>query len=147
MKRTCKKCGVEKDIELFVKDKTCKYGRSYTCRRCASDYMKNRYAIKPYYQKKGKKKLLNKQQRQANRKQTCKKYRQNPDAKEKENIYGRKKQKEWCCALDDNYIKKTFLNSLGIKADSVTPEMIELKREIIQYKRITKELNNVINRR
>jgi len=34
MKRTCKKCGVEKDIKKFVKQKTCKHGRNHTCSAC-----------------------------------------------------------------------------------------------------------------
>jgi len=36
MLRTCKKCGVEKDLSLFVKSKKCKLGYCYTCKKCNS---------------------------------------------------------------------------------------------------------------
>lgn len=34
MKRVCRKCGEEKDIELFVKNKACKEGHTYRCNVC-----------------------------------------------------------------------------------------------------------------
>jgi len=37
MRRVCKKCGEEKEIEEFVKHKTCIYGRGYTCKKCKHD--------------------------------------------------------------------------------------------------------------
>lgn len=34
MKRICKKCGVEKDIDTFVKSNRCNYGYTHTCKDC-----------------------------------------------------------------------------------------------------------------
>ena len=34
MNRICKKCGETKDITLFVKDKRCLHGYTYTCNSC-----------------------------------------------------------------------------------------------------------------
>lgn len=35
MKRTCKKCGEEKNIDDFLSDKNCRYGKTHTCKECA----------------------------------------------------------------------------------------------------------------
>jgi len=57
---------------------------------------------------------------------------------------GRKCFNEHQTYLHDEYIK-TKLKCSGVKPENITPEMIELKREILQYKRIEKELKDVIN--
>lgn len=55
MKRVCKKCGLEKDLDCFLTDKKCKHGKTYECKDCAkerriksaggkSEYDKARYA-------------------------------------------------------------------------------------------------------
>ena len=33
-RRTCRKCRVEKELDQFVKNKTCRYGRTHTCKKC-----------------------------------------------------------------------------------------------------------------
>jgi len=48
--------------------------------------------------------------------------------------------------LTDSYVKSLLCaHDSSFKHKDITPEMIELKRELIQYKRIEKELKNVIN--
>lgn len=34
MKRVCKKCGEEKELEEFVLHKLCKFGRGHRCKSC-----------------------------------------------------------------------------------------------------------------
>ena len=36
----CKKCGLEKPQEEFIKNKNCKNGRAGTCKKCMNDYSK-----------------------------------------------------------------------------------------------------------
>lgn len=36
--RVCRKCGQEKPLEEFVKDKTCELGYSYTCKHCRREH-------------------------------------------------------------------------------------------------------------
>lgn len=38
MERTCKKCGETKPIEEFTKDKKCKLGYRFICKRCKNNY-------------------------------------------------------------------------------------------------------------
>jgi len=49
--------------------------------------------------------------------------------------------------LSDGYIMERILRHNKIKKENITPEMIILKRDLLKNERITKELNNVINRR
>ncbi|MBU1087980.1 MAG: hypothetical protein KKD05_10770, partial [Candidatus Omnitrophica bacterium] len=76
----------------------------------------------------------------------------------KEELAARKKAKEWRDNYyksveyedykeSDNYIKKLIRRKPNANGKYITPEMIELKRESIEFKRLTKELENVINRR
>lgn len=45
--------------------------------------------------------------------------------------------------LTDSYIKKLLYNSSHrLKSKYVTAQMIELKRELMQYKRLEKEIKN-----
>ncbi len=38
--RVCKKCNIEKEIDLFVKNKNCKLSREYTCKVCTNKIFK-----------------------------------------------------------------------------------------------------------
>jgi hypothetical protein len=58
--RICKKCGAEKNIEEFVLNKNCSFGREYTCKCCRKEKFKNygkeyrknnKEKIKIYYDK------------------------------------------------------------------------------------------------
>jgi len=56
MKKTCTKCGEEKELELFVKNKRCKNGRAGMCKMCrtkysADYYQKNKHWLKPIRKK------------------------------------------------------------------------------------------------
>jgi hypothetical protein len=57
--------------------------------------------------------------------------------------YAKKRTEKLCEAYVKHRIEKTYL----ISKKDITPQMIELKRELMQFNRLTKELENVINRR
>lgn len=47
MTKTCVKCGIEKEAELFAKGKNYKDGRRGTCKRCHTDYVIDYYNRNP----------------------------------------------------------------------------------------------------
>lgn len=47
MNKTCTKCGIEKDIELFAKGSKYNGGRRNICKRCHADYMKSYWENNP----------------------------------------------------------------------------------------------------
>jgi superfamily II helicase len=47
MLRVCKKCHVEKDLELFAKHKKCNLGRLHECKDCKNKYLLQRYYKNP----------------------------------------------------------------------------------------------------
>ena len=48
--------------------------------------------------------------------------------------------------LRRGYVVGLITASTKLSKEDITPEMIEIKRELIQFNRLEKELNNVINR-
>ena len=122
MRRTCKKCGIEKDIEEFTKASKCMFGRSHRCKECHAK-------ATMMYRNKNKERISDHNRRHKNKN------------KEKILAINRNNIKN----LSDLYIKSQMCQRSNLKASDITQEMIELKREILQYKRIEKELKNVIN--
>ena len=45
--KTCNRCGVEKELDMFIKGKGYKDGRKGTCKRCQTDYMIAYYKNNP----------------------------------------------------------------------------------------------------
>lgn len=90
------------------------------------------------------------------RKKYQKEYRQTPKSKEAE-----KKRKQSPKAklvrnnresflranLSDSYIKKLMSERKSLNVKNITPQMIELKRELIIFNRLQKEILNELNRR
>lgn len=60
--------------------------------------------------------------------------------------YGRYRKKTYDM-LCDSYIKSLFRHQYGIKAKDITPQMIELKRELITFNRLKKEVLDGFNSR
>ena len=97
MKRTCKKCSEEKELEEFTANKQCKYGRTHKCIDCAKImqaewYQKNieiRKAknIKWHSDNKQRSKELNKKYYNLNREKEIKKSskwrKENPDKRKR----------------------------------------------------------------
>ena len=48
IQRKCKKCGEEKEINLFVKAPKCNQGRTYECYSCRREYMNGIYKETTY---------------------------------------------------------------------------------------------------
>lgn len=56
MTKKCSKCKLEKELDLFARNKSSKSGRSHNCKECQSAYIKNHYIKnKNYYLKKARK--------------------------------------------------------------------------------------------
>ena len=129
--RVCRKCGQEKPLSEFVKDKTCALGYSHTCKQCNAErnrkwraanpekvleYKRKRYAANP------------EKMREYNRKR----YAANP---EKMREYNRK----WREILSDGYLRYK-LKQLNLP---VTPETIDYKRiQLKLYREIKKQQND-----
>ena len=129
--RVCRKCGQEKPLSEFVKDKTCALGYSHTCKQCNAErnrkwraanpekvreYKRKRYAANP-------EKVLEYKR---------KRYAANP---EKVLEYNRK----WREILSDGYLRYK-LKQLNLP---VTPETIEYKRiQLKLYREIKNQQND-----
>jgi hypothetical protein len=76
--KVCKKCGKEKLLEEFYKDKTCKYGRTRNCKLCFKQYREaNKEKLVAYREaNKEKAKEYQKQYREANKEKCAEKRKQ-----------------------------------------------------------------------
>lgn len=114
--RVCRKCGQEKPLSEFVKDKTCALGYSHTCKQCNAERNRKWRAANP-----GK-------VRECKRKR----YAANP---EKVLEYNRK----WREILPDGYLRYK-LKQLNLP---VTPETIDYKRiQLKLYREIKNQQND-----
>lgn len=114
--RVCRKCGQEKPLSEFVKDKTCALGYSHTCKQCNAERNRKWRAANP-------EKVLEYKR---------KRYAANP---EKVREYNRK----WREILSDGYLRYK-LKQLNLP---VTPETIEYKRiQLKLYREIKKQQND-----
>ena len=114
--RVCRKCGQEKPLSEFVKDKTCALGYSHTCKQCNAERNRKWRAANP-------EKVL-----EYNRKWCA----ANP---EKVLEYNRK----WREILSDGYLR----SQLKQRNLPVTPETIEYKRiQLKLYREIKKQQND-----
>lgn len=110
--RVCRKCGQEKPLEEFVKDKTCALDHGHTCKQCNAERNRKWRAANP-------EKVLEYKRKQ---------YAANP-----EKI--RERNRKWCETLSDGYLRYK-LKQLNLP---VTPETIDYKR--IQLK-LYREIKN-----
>lgn len=114
--RVCRKCGQEKPLSEFVKDKTCALGYSHTCKQCNAERNRKWRAANP----------------EKIREYKRKRYAANP---EKVLEYNRK----WREILSDGYLRHK-LKQLNLP---VTPETIEYKRiQLKLYREIKKQQND-----
>lgn len=114
--RVCRKCGQEKPLSEFVKDKTCALGYSHTCKQCNAERNRKWRAANP-------EKVLE-----------CKRkrYAANPEKV-------RERNRKWREILSDGYLRYK-LKQLNLP---VTPETIEYKRiQLKLYREIKKQQND-----
>ena len=144
--RVCRKCGQEKPLSEFVKDKTCALGYSHTCKQCNAGRNRKWRAANP-------EKVLecNRKWRAANPEKVLeykrKRYAANP---EKIREYKRKRyaanpekvleyNRKWREILSDGYLRYK-LKQLNLP---VTPETIDYKRiQLKLYREIKKQQND-----
>lgn len=133
--RVCRKCGQEKPLSEFAKDKNCALGHTHICKQCKADQSRKRYAVNPE-----KMREYAREYRAANlekcREMTRKWRAANPE-KSREII-----RKSWCKCIDnlnDNYLRhKLKDNNLPI-----TPETIDYKRiQLKLYREIKNQQND-----
>lgn len=129
--RVCRKCGQEKPLSEFVKDKTCALGYSHTCKQCNAERNRKWRAANPekVLECKRKRYAANPEKvRECNRKWCA----ANP---EKVREYNRK----WRELLSDGYLRYK-LKQLNLP---VTPETIDYKRiQLKLYREIKKQQND-----
>ena len=159
--RVCRKCGQEKPLSEFVKDKTCALGYSHTCKQCNAERNRKWRAANPEkvleYNRKWRaanpEKVLeyNRKWCAANPEKVLeykrKRYAANP---EKVREYKRKRyaanpekvleyNRKWREILSDGYLRYK-LKQLNLP---VTPETIEYKRiQLKLYREIKKQQND-----
>lgn len=136
MERTCKSCGVVKEIELFYKNSKCKFGFTHTCKACirARMYHKRPKRLEWLSENKDrvnkiKKKYVNNNKDKRN--ETLRKHYANPKNRLRLNRNSKGWNQKQRDLLTDFYIKTEF----GIKQ----PELINFKRKILKLKRIIHE--------
>lgn len=133
--RVCRKCGQEKPLEEFAKNKECVLGRTHTCKQCeAEKYRKWREANLEKARESVRK------WRESNRERGLvyarKYYAANP---EKVREWARKSWHRMADNINDSYLKSQLK-----KCDlPITPETIEYKRiQLKLYREIKKQQND-----
>ena len=137
--KICNKCGEEKELSLFKKQKSIKCGVRPTCKKCANDY-NSKWVFK------NKEKTLASQRKsylkniEHHRARGREYYKNN---KEKILQYWLPWQKLQIDKLSDFYIKKKLIRS-GFTKEHINEnkELIEVKRLIIKTKRLCKTSQN-----
>ena len=129
--RVCRKCGQEKPLSEFVKDKTCALGYSHTCKQCNAERSRKWRAANP------EKVLECKRKRYAANPEKAREYKRKRYAANPEKVleYNRK----WREILSDGYLR----SQLKQRNLPVTPETIEYKRiQLKLYREIKKQQND-----
>ena len=129
-KRVCKICGAEKKLSEFSSQTRYAYNKTYICKACNSKQaMVKYYSIPESERSRRTVPILTNSQRIKNHKKAKLKYA----------IKSVKR-------LSDSYIKSNIRRA-GLKNKNITPQMIELKRELLTFHRLKKEVSNGINSR
>ena len=144
--RVCRKCGQEKPLEEFVKDKECVLGHRHICKQCNEEQSRKRYAANPEKRREmaykwaaanpEKRRESRRKYRAANpekfREWGRKRYAANP---EKE----REKSRKYLEKLTYGYL----IYQLKIRNLPITPETIDYKRiQLKLYREIKNQQND-----
>ena len=133
--RVCRKCGQEKPLSEFVNNKMCALGHAYTCKQCASQYMRKWRAdnSEKVRENSRKQRITNPEKV---REKSRKWYAANPEkVREKSRKYRRKAREE----LSYYYLKR----QLKTRHLPITPEMIDYKRiQLKLYREIKNQQND-----
>lgn len=144
--RVCRKCGQEKPLEEFAKDKECVLGHRHICKQCKAERNRKWYAANPEKRREmaykwaaanpEKRRESRRKYRAANpekfREWGRKRYAANP---EKE----REKSRKYLEKLTDGYL----IYQLKIRNLPITPETIDYKRiQLKLYREIKNQQND-----
>ena len=158
--RTCRTCGLRKTLDEFSKHKNSLDGMNRECRACSNtrarqwrDQKKDRInAEKRANYKINKQAILAQQKDYYARNRAAILLRQKPDPQ-----LNRERTKKWAAAnpekrraqllrrtenLTDYYIKDRLI-AAGLSRSSITPELINLKRQQLALHRLAKEMADV----
>jgi hypothetical protein len=133
--KTCAKCGIEKPLDEFYKDKTVKDGHRNKCKSCILECNKKWYLENPERVKALKKKwyLENTEKVRAYDKKWC------LENSEKE----KKRHKKWCLENPEKLIYSKTKSKLKKQiGETPPPELVEVKLLINKTKRLCKTLKN-----
>lgn len=117
MKKTCSKCGFEKPLSEFHKDKTQSTGFCPSCKDCVSKKRKKHY--------------------RKNRTLEIK-YNSSWSRKNRKRINSVKKG--YAFTLTDSYIRTVLIKRTLLKASDIPKELVDLKREQLKIHRFLKGL-------
>ena len=129
--RVCRKCGQEKPLEEFAKDKECVLGHSHICKQCKAERNRKWCAANP------EKVLEYKRKRYAANPEKAREYKRKRYAANPEKVLER--NRKWREILSDGYLRYK-LKQLNLP---VTPETIDYKRiQLKLYREIKKQQND-----
>jgi len=129
--RVCRKCGQEKPLEEFTKDKECVLGHSHICKQCKAERNRKWCAANP------EKVLEYKRKRYAANPEKAREYKRKRYAANPEKVLER--NRKWREILSDGYLRYK-LKQLNLP---VTPETIDYKRiQLKLYREIKKQQND-----
>lgn len=129
--RVCRKCGQEKPLEEFAKDKECVLGHSHICKQCKAERNRKWRAANPEKAREYKRK------RYAANPEKVREYNRKWCAANPEKVLER--NRKWREILSDGYLRYK-LKQLNLP---VTPETIDYKRiQLKLYREIKKQQND-----
>ncbi len=162
MKRICTKCGIEKDLEEFVKDKKCLQGRRRMCKKCRVGHQKkwrteNKERIlaqEKKYRAENKEKISAQQKKyraENKEKESSRKKKWQVENKEKVSAIQKKyqvenkerisaQQKKHREGLPDVYIKRLIVKGIPLKPKDIPQCLVDLKREELKINRLIREM-------
>lgn len=144
--RVCRKCGQEKPLSEFARDKSCALGYRHTCKQCHREQCRKYYAANAEKVREQRRKYsaanpekVRKWKRKwyaANAKKELERQRKwravNPEKV-------RERQRKWCEILSNWYLR----NQLKQRNLPITPEMIDYKRiQLKLYREIKNQQND-----
>jgi len=151
--KVCSVCKTEKRLSLFYKNKREKDGRQRVCSDCQK--IRNREYQKKYRESEKYKERAREYQRAFRESEKGREYKRiyrktdkyrswvknyNKSPTARKNKSNAKKLRS--TGLYDSYVKHQINKQLGIPKSEITPELIELKRQLILSKRMIKEKQN-----
>lgn len=127
--RTCTKCGKEKPLDAFAKQKLGKFGRRASCLECGKKANRAAYVAKNQNAKIG---VSPKHGMTASERQALYEKR-HPEVKTRKHRMARE-------TLAGNYVRGLLADSFGVPRNLISDEVVELKRAQLSVMRQTKQL-------